>query len=343
MKKFVYLFTAILITSTAVNATTTTEVTTDDSAINYRGYGKNFIFVEGGIEFSIFPDGQFDFYMPNYGPNVNVAVNTPGVSISFNSGYDYNPYVQYDEFGAIIQIENLPIYYDYYGRVVQVGDVFINYNSFGYVSRIGGLYVNYNRYNQFSYCSGFINPFNRVYVYRPWHVYYRIPAYNHCVVYSLPYRQHYTPVRYRFTTPYYNNYRRTTAVASRRGNTIARRSDLATPRDAGRRGSQVATPTNTRRSSVASSTNTRMQQGHSNTRRDLRTTERKERKINTTRTNRNVTGVSRNNNSLKTINREVRKNNGNSQKPNTVNSRKYSSESNNTRNRVASNSSNRRK
>ncbi len=24
--------------------------------------------------------------------------------------------LQYDEFGAIIQIENTPIYYDYYGR-----------------------------------------------------------------------------------------------------------------------------------------------------------------------------------------------------------------------------------
>ncbi|PNQ72886.1 hypothetical protein C1T31_09260 [Hanstruepera neustonica] len=230
MKKIIYLLTALLVTSTGVNAATTTKADTSLENTTYRGYGENFIFVEGGIEFSVFPDGQFDFYMPHYGPNVNVAINSPGVSISFNSGYNYNPYVQYDEFGAIIQIEHVPVFYDFYGRVIQVGDIFINYNSLGYISRVGGLYVHYNRFNRFSYCTGFINPFNRVYVFRPWHTYYRIPAINHCVVYNRPYRQYYTPVRYAYTTPYRNNYRRTTAVASRRGNTVYRSRDLATVR-----------------------------------------------------------------------------------------------------------------
>src|SRR5690554_77119 len=226
MKKFMFLIAAIVLGGLSVNATTTNQPGHLDHTTARKGYGNSFIFVENGIEFSIFPDGQFDFYMPSYGPNVNVY--GPGISISFNSGYDYNPFLQYDEFGAIIQIEHVPVYYDYYGRVSQIGNVFINYNHFGYVSRIGGLYIHYNSHRRYSYYTGYINAFNPYYVYRPWHNYYRVPAYNHCVVYHKPYRKYYKPVRYNYYQPYTNNYRRTTAVASRRGNTISRRSELAT-------------------------------------------------------------------------------------------------------------------
>jgi hypothetical protein len=48
------------------------------------------------------------------------------------------------------------------------------------------------------------------------------------VVYHRPYRKYYNPVRYTYYKPYVNNYRRTTAVASRRGQNITRRSELAT-------------------------------------------------------------------------------------------------------------------
>ncbi|MFV0570887.1 MAG: hypothetical protein ACK5M1_00455 [Xanthomarina gelatinilytica] len=226
MKKFMFLITALVLGGLTVSATTTNKPNQIDNTTTLRGYGNSFIFVENGIEFSVFPDGQFDFYMPSYSPKVNVYA--PGMSISFNSGYDYNPFLQYDEFGAIIQVEHVPIYYDFYGRVSQIGNVFITYNGFGYVSRIGGLYIHYNSYRRFSHYTGYINVFNPYYVYRPWHNYYRVPAYNHCVVYHRPYRKYYNPVRYTYYKPYANNYRRTTAVASRRGQNITRRSELAT-------------------------------------------------------------------------------------------------------------------
>ena len=229
MKQILAIFTALLFTGFTANATSPT-TTLDDINSNTatRGYGNSFIFVEQGVEFSIFPDGQFDFYMSNYGPNVNVNVNHGNTSISFNSGYDYNAYVQYDEFGAIVQVEHVPVFYDYYGRISQVGNIYINYNNFGFVTRVGGLYVHYNRHNRFSHHTGFINMHNRFYVYRPWHAYFVIPHFNHCVVYNRPYRQHYRPIRYQYTRPFADNYRRRSAVASRRGNTINRRSDLAT-------------------------------------------------------------------------------------------------------------------
>lgn len=227
MKKVLYLLSGLIIAiGFSVNANASN--TKADTSFYNRGYGNSFIFVERGIEFSVFPDGQFDFYIPQYGPNINVALGAPSFSISFNSGYNYTPYVQYDEFGAIIQIENTPIFYDYYGRISQVGNVNIYYNNFGSISRVGGLFVHYNRFNNFSHCSGFINIYNRNYVFRPWHSYYRVPARNFCVVYNRPYRQYYNPVRYRYTRPFYNNNRVNTAVARRRGNTVYRSKQYAT-------------------------------------------------------------------------------------------------------------------
>lgn len=254
MKQILAIFTAILFTGFTANANPTTTLDDINTNTASRGYGNSFIFVEQGVEFSIFPDGQFDFYMSNYGPNVNVSVNHGNTSISFNSGYDYDAYVQYDEFGAIVQVEHVPVFYDYYGRVNQVGNVFINYNNFGYVTQVGGLYVHYNRYNRFTHHTGFINIHNRFYVYRPWHAHFRIPLLSHCVVYNRPYRQHYRPIRYQYTRPFTNNYRRTSAVASRRGNSINRRSELAT-RGKDRPRNTVRANTSRPRSGISSTRN----------------------------------------------------------------------------------------
>ena len=178
MKRILFLFAGLVALSTTAFATNTTTLEAEASINNYvRGYGNSFIFNEGGIEFSVFRDGQFDFYMPNYGPDVSVGINSPGFSLSFNSGFDYNPYVQYDSFGAIIQVENTPIFYDFYGRVNQIGNIFISYNGFNRINRIGGLNV-YYRNNAFWRYDGFINVYNRAYVWRPWHRFYAIPPVN---------------------------------------------------------------------------------------------------------------------------------------------------------------------
>ncbi|TNJ46496.1 hypothetical protein KFZ70_13775 [Tamlana fucoidanivorans] len=200
----------------------------NEQSLNYNyNYGNSFIFVENGVEFSVFPDGQFDFNIIRNNSRFNISYNSPQVSVSFNSGHNYDAYVQYDEFGAVIQVENIPIFYDGYGRIAQAGNVNIYYNNFGYVSRVGGLYVHYNGANRFSHCTGYINIYNRRYVYRPWHNAYRIPYYKHCVVYNRPYRVNYYPVRYTYRRPFYNNYRPVTSVG-RRSNVIQRNRSYAT-------------------------------------------------------------------------------------------------------------------
>lgn len=178
----------------------------EDCVIN-RYDGKTYIFEEGGVEFSVFADGQFDFaYVgQNHGSEVQVNVNTPNVNISFNSGHDYELYVQYDDYGAVIQVESVPIYYDGYGRITQAGDVDIRYNSRRIV-RVGGLYVNYDHYGYYSGCTGYINVYNQFYVVRPWHVFYTRPIFSSCIVYDYQYRRYYSPVRYSYS--HHRNYYR---------------------------------------------------------------------------------------------------------------------------------------
>ncbi|MCK5678889.1 MAG: hypothetical protein KAH72_10505, partial [Flavobacteriaceae bacterium] len=208
MRKKLLIFVAIIsfILSPLAFANTNSNINTTLYRYNYNN-GEKFTFVEKGITFSIFQNGEFDFYInPRNGIHTNVNFDT--VSISYNSGYDYNAYVQYDDYGAIIQIENVPVYYDHYGRVTQVGNVRVNY--FGNrLSRIGGLHVYYNNYGYYSHHAGFINHFNRVYVFNPFHNFFVRPLFNRCVVSYNPYRRYYRPYRYDYyygKNNYSNNY-----------------------------------------------------------------------------------------------------------------------------------------
>ncbi|WP_159039937.1 hypothetical protein [Christiangramia fulva] len=202
MKNLTYIFAFLFIGWSATAAEMAKSV-----SINF--YDEPFIFVEDGVEFAVYPNGEFDFYFnPDFRRGSSFHVATPNVNISYNSGYNYEPYVQYDDYGAVIQIETVPVYYDYYGRIVQAGNVVINYNSFGMVASIGNMYMHYNNFHHFTHCSGFVNIYNRHYGYRPWHDYYRRPSVNVSIVFNQPYRAYYQPQRisYNRYVTVYNTY-----------------------------------------------------------------------------------------------------------------------------------------
>lgn len=215
MKKAITLLAGIFLMCFSANASTVLP----ENLITTNNYGQRYIFVERGVEFSIFPDGQFDFvYLGgNGGNNFSVQIGSPNVNISFNAGYNYDMYVQYDIYGAVIQIGNVPIYYDRYGRIIQAGNVNIYYNDMRLV-RVGGLYVHYDRYGHYSHYTGFINSRNRHYVARPWHKYYVLPNYSHCIVYDYAYRKYYDPIRYSYShhRKYYKRKGRTKHYNGRR-------------------------------------------------------------------------------------------------------------------------------
>ena len=101
MKNLVLFFSALILGTSGILASSTV----DDKVAtrNAYQYDNSFIFVENGITFSVYPDGEFDFYIEN-----QVTGRKNGVT--FNSGYDYSPYAQYDDYGAVIQVENVGIY-----------------------------------------------------------------------------------------------------------------------------------------------------------------------------------------------------------------------------------------
>lgn len=203
MKKLALLLIGLLtIGSTTYVAAETTNTIRRGSVYD----GSKYIFVENGIEFSVFPDGEFDFFIPQYTDGISVGVNAGPVGISFNTGFDYDPYVQYDDYGAVIQIENTPLFYDNFGRLVQAGDVRINYRNNRLV-QVGGLFIHYNNFGVYSHYTGFINPYNRYYVYSPFHSYFYRPLFNRCLVYTTPYRRYYTPLRYNYAYHRNNYYR----------------------------------------------------------------------------------------------------------------------------------------
>lgn len=258
MKTLVAFMSALVMGSTVSLAATSEEKVVTSNMVNY---GNPVIFTENGITFSVYPDGEFDFYIDNR-VNVGANANFGNASITFNSGYNYDPYVQYDDYGAVIQVENIPVYYDYYGRVGQIGDVNISYRN-GRIHRVGGLYVYFNPRGVFTHYSGFVNVYNRHYVYRPWHGYFVRPAVGFCLVYNRPYRRYYNPVRYTYYRPYAYNNRKTYARIgqhyeygrSPRRENIYRNDKRVAVRDNGNRRSQDLRSNNSapvRRDAVAS-------------------------------------------------------------------------------------------
>ena len=138
MKTILFTFLSIVVLNNFSNAETGNHLdsfTTYGSFLNQNAV----VFEENKIEFAIFADGQFDFALPSYNSGWSVTLTNSG--FSFNTGFNYNPYIQYDNFGAVIQIENTPIYYDNFGRVSQIGYVGIRYNRFGHLIGVGGLNV----------------------------------------------------------------------------------------------------------------------------------------------------------------------------------------------------------
>lgn len=169
-----------------------------------NSYADAIVFDEMGVTFSVYPDGEFDFYLDN--ALQRSTVSNGFVNVTFNSGYNYNPYVQYDDFGAVIQVENVPIWYDHFGRVIQIGDVQVTYRN-RRVCRVGGLNIFYNGRGHYAYHTGFINVWNPYFVYRPFYVAFARPRPAMCFVRTTPYRQYYRPVRYTYYRPYVNNVR----------------------------------------------------------------------------------------------------------------------------------------
>lgn len=102
-------------------------------------------FTERGVEFFIFPDGQFDFNTaPSYSDTYYKAANRGAVNRNYgvpraNGGVR----VEHDAFGRVRRVGNVFINYDAFDRIKRIGSVYMTYNRFA-LAHVGGLRIKYN-------------------------------------------------------------------------------------------------------------------------------------------------------------------------------------------------------
>ena len=114
---------------------------------NYVG-ARPIKFMERGIQFYIFPNGDVDF-------NTRSHFRT---QYYYRNGRRYKkrtPHnrvrVQRDYRGRVKRVGNVSINYNYFGNVTRVGSVFIDYQRGRRLTRVGGLRIKYDRYGRVRY------------------------------------------------------------------------------------------------------------------------------------------------------------------------------------------------
>jgi len=176
MKKITFLVAGILFFGMNMAKASDKKVLTDDKErgryhVDYRD-AEPIVFFERGVEFYVFPNGEFDFNTvrtatPNRprGNSFNSTFGAPNVH-SYNNHRNNGVRIEHDHFGRVRRIGNVFINYDAFGRIRRAGSVYMRYNSFA-LTQVGNLRIVYNRRGQIISVYGTVNGFNHGYVYNP--------------------------------------------------------------------------------------------------------------------------------------------------------------------------------
>lgn len=122
------------------------------SAVDFRN-ADPIVFVERGVEFYIFADGQFDF---NTRPSNGDVYYKSGRRNANVQNRNYGVKVEHDNRGQVRRVGNVMINYDANGRVKRVGSVYMAYNRYA-LDRVGGLQIIYNHRGQIVDIVGAVN------------------------------------------------------------------------------------------------------------------------------------------------------------------------------------------
>lgn len=123
---------------------------------NRYGYMQPFKFIERGVEFYIFPNGDFDFN--THSQYRRSPRRTTSINISYGAPRSYNNHgvtIEHDRLGRVRRVGNVFINYDAFDRIKRVGSVYMNYNR-NLIRNIGGLHIYYDRYHRIIRTTGYI-------------------------------------------------------------------------------------------------------------------------------------------------------------------------------------------
>lgn len=130
MKTITLLAAVFLLSATTVNASGMVKLTGENNRTRFS-IEEPISFTERGIEFFVFPNGEFDF---------NTAPSTDS-GIYYREGRRNNN----KTYGAPVN-QGVRIEHDALGRIRRIGNVFVNYDAQSRIKRIGSVYMTYNRF-----------------------------------------------------------------------------------------------------------------------------------------------------------------------------------------------------
>lgn len=146
MKTITLLVANLLLIGTTANATTVNTKVMDDKR-THCNENEPISFVERGIEFFVFLNGDFDFNTRPEDHQGTYFYKTAGRNTNqCDDGrtFNYGVRIEKDCFGRVRRIGNTFINYDTRDRVNRIGSVYMVYNRMG-LTQIGGMQLVYNR------------------------------------------------------------------------------------------------------------------------------------------------------------------------------------------------------
>jgi hypothetical protein len=134
--------------------------------VNHTIQAEPIVFMERGIEFFVFLNGDFDFNTRPNDCHGGIFYRRGGTRGTTAVNVNYGVRIEHDSFGRVRRVGNVYINYDVYGRVKRIGTIYMSYNSFA-VTRVGNMRIIYDRRGRIVDVFGFINYANNGYVYNP--------------------------------------------------------------------------------------------------------------------------------------------------------------------------------
>ncbi|WP_298540697.1 hypothetical protein [uncultured Aquimarina sp.] len=160
MKKMILFIAAMLLVGTAAQAADQKMSDQLDRVTKRYRYAQPIVFVEGGVTFFVYPNGEIDFKTPrrrnyNHLDWNSRNYNSPGHSRS--SRYNNRFTVRHDYYGRLKRVGLTTIGYNRFDQVRRIGSVLMRYNRRGKLAQIGGLRVYYGKRGRIRHIEGNIH------------------------------------------------------------------------------------------------------------------------------------------------------------------------------------------
>ncbi|MGL2967195.1 hypothetical protein [Flavobacterium sp. XGLA_31] len=166
MKKITLLVAVILLSGSAAKASAVIK-NSDEDRRNRFDLNEPISFTERGIEFFVFPNGDFDFNTRPQDSQGDYYYKTAGkqtTAATSRKAVNYGVLIEHDSFGRIRRVGNTFINYDSRDRVSRIGTVYMKYNRWS-LTQIGGMQLIYNRRGDIVDMIGSVKGRNRGYTY----------------------------------------------------------------------------------------------------------------------------------------------------------------------------------